>query len=157
MVIIVFMVITIYVYNLRKNSSKVFSLSEQVYPGISLQIRIKKHRGKINGILITLMNKDRLVINDIKAELITGKREFNYYNHNKLPLQIELPVIIDSGNGFETEIPFLSFKEIMSEGDLPFRTFRLVIVTDDGKTYKSHELGFNSKWVIYRPDTGSYN
>ena len=156
-IIIVFIVISVYVYNIRKNTTRTFLLSDQHYPIASLNVWIQKEKGKIESIIIEVKNREKLRIVDIKTELITGKREFNYYDHMQLSNSNPMPVDLSPDKDYKMELPFNSFKELMSEGKHPFRTFRFVVEGDDGKTFKSHELGFNSKWVIYRPDTGSYN
>lgn len=156
-IIIVFIVISVYVYNIRKNTTRTFLLSDQHYPIASLNVWIQKEKGKIESIIIEVKNTEKLRIVNIKTELITGKREFNYYDHRQLSNSYPMPVELPPDKDYKMELPFNSFKELMSEGEHPFRTFRFVVECDGSKTFKSHELGFNSKWVIYRPDTGSYN
>ena len=156
-IIIVFIIISVYVYNIRKNTTRTYLLSDQHYPNASFYIWIKKEKGKIESIIIEVKNSEKLSISDIKAELITGKRDFSYYDYNQLSDTVSLPVDISPNNGYRLELPFNAFKELMSKGEHPFRTFRFVADCKGGRTFKSHELGFNSKWVIYRPDTGTYN
>ena len=96
-------------------------------------------------------------ITSVRAELITGKRVFNYYDISGLCNNLDLPLDLTASNSCKIEIPFTDFKNKMNDGELPFRTFRFVINDDRNNPFKSHELGFNSKWIIYRPDTGSYN
>lgn len=156
-IIIVFIIISVYVYNIRKNTSRTYLLSDQHYPKTSFYIWIKKEKGKIESIIIEVKNSEQLRIYDVRVELITRKRDFSYYDHKQLSDSVSLPVNLSANMNYRLELPFNSFKELLSKGDNPFRTFRFVADCSDGKIFKSHELGFNSKWVIYRPDTGSYN
>ncbi len=156
-IIILFVTVSVYVYNSRKNTIRSFVLSEQIYPGIIYRVWIKKEKGSISSIILDLSCKRNIEINELKVELITLKRTINSYSLNTLAQNTTLPKKVDSGENINIEINFDQFKTLLSEGDLPFRTFRFVILTAQGGIFKSHELGFNKKWIIYRPDSGNYN
>ena len=156
-IIIVIVILSITVYNYKKKQTRQYLLSTQQFPELNLEIKIQKHLGKINAILVVAYPKKDVTLTDIKIELITGKREFNYYSLDHLINNINLPINIVKDKKIEFEIPFESFKSLLADGEYPFRTFRFLITSNINKLYKSHEMGFNKKWVIYRPDTGSYN
>ncbi|MDG2080876.1 MAG: hypothetical protein P8J47_03735 [Bacteroidales bacterium] len=156
-VIILVIVISIYIYNIRKKQSRIFSLSEQNFPSNIFYVKIAKLNGVITSILIEIYALKDMNITSVRAELITGKRVFNYYDISGLCNNLDLPLDLTASHSCKIEIPFTDFKNKMNDGELPFRTFRFVINDDRNNPFKSHELGFNSKWIIYRPDTGSYN
>ena len=156
-VIILVIVISIYIYNIRKKQSRIFSLSEQNFPSNIFYVKIVKLNGVITSILIEIYALKDMNITSVRAELITGKRVFNYYDISGLCNNLDLPLDLTESHSCKIEIPFTDFKKMMNDGELPFRTFRFVINDYRNNPFKSHELGFNSKWIIYRPDTGSYN
>lgn len=157
-VIILLIIVSIYVYNIRKSQTRIFTLSEQIYATNSLYVMILKKSGKIDSVIISVKAVKPITIDEIKVELITGKREFNYYDlRNIVNEETEFPFKTTSDSETKFTIPFNDFKSMLSDGVHPFRTFRFIISSDSNTPFKSHELGFNKKWVIYRPDTGSYN
>lgn len=156
-VIISLVIISIYIYNIRKKQTHDFVLSKQNFPKLTFSVNIQKSQGNTNAILIKAFTTTEITIVEVRVELITASRDFNYYNLNEFIKDMNLPtkIMVDK----ETTIPlaFSEFKSLLADGEHPFRTFRFVLVDDSGKVYKSHELGFNKKWIIYRPDSGSYN
>ena len=96
-------------------------------------------------------------LNDIKIELISAKREFNYYSLESLKSTNSFPTKLEKNTTVEFLILFEEFRTLLMDGEHPFRTFRFIAVSDKGQSYKSHEMGFDKRWVIYRPDSGTYN
>lgn len=157
-VIITLIVISIYVYNIRKQQTRLYVLSIQNYPELIMIVNIKKLASKIEDIVVQIKSKVDIEICDLRVELITSKREFNHYELNSFcNIDNALPIKIVAGSNESFTISFDAFKELLSDGQHPFRTYRFVVYDNNNKPYKSHELGFNKKWVIYRPDSGSYN
>jgi len=157
-VIIALIIVSIYVYNIRKKQSRVFVLSNQDFPDLSLSVNVQKNAVTAESLIVVISTKNNIRINDIKTELITSKREFNYYNLDSLCTEKYIfPVEVISESDITFTIPFDDFKSLLADGEHPFRTFRFVIYSETSKPFKSHELGFNKKWVIYRPDSGNYN
>ncbi len=155
-VIIGLVIISVALYNIRKKKLKIYLLSNQQYPELSLAINIKKEQGDIEAILINIIALKKVELTEIKVELISSKREFNFYSLNTVFDNLKLPMKVEKSENSSFQIPFKDFKSLLVEGEHPFRTFRFVVVGND-KVFKSHELGFNKKWVIYRPDSGNYN
>ncbi len=145
------------VYNYRKKQTRYYLLSVQRFPELIIGIKIKKHQRKINAILINVTAIKEMILKDVKVELISSKREFNYYSLQSLISLNSLPLKLDINSQNEFILPFEEFRSLLMDGEHPFRTFRFLVVSDKKQTYKSHELGFDKKWVIYRPDTGKYN
>ena len=156
-VIAIIMALTITVYNYKKKKIRYYLLSKQQYPELTISVDIKKTEGKISAIIISNTAKVPVEIVDFKVELISKKREFNYYSLQQLLIDNSLPAVLNNAQKFQFEISFDKFKELLMEGELLFRTFRFVTISKNGRSFKSHEMGFNSRWVIYRPDSGNYN
>ncbi len=156
-IIILLVTVSIFVYNIRKKQTRDYILSIQNYPKLNFGINIQKNEGNIAAILLKIYPLSNIRIIDMKIELITADRGFNYYCLESITDNANLPIELIAHKDVITSIPFDKFKSLLTDGEHPFRTFRFVIYDSDQKAYKSHELGFNKKWVIYRPDSGSYN
>ena len=156
-IIAVIMALVVTVYNYKKKQIRYYLLSLQQYPELDLTINIKKTQGKISAIIIEVKGNKLVTLEDVKVELISKKREFNSYSLQKLMEGSTLPSILEKGNELEYIIPFDDFKSLLMDGEFPFSTYRFVVINSLNQPYKSHEMGFNKRWVIYRPDTGNYN
>lgn len=155
--IVVIIILSVTVYNYRKKQTRRYLLSKQRYPEIIIEINIQKHQSKINAILINLTLLKEITLSDIRIELISKKRDFNYYSLLPLIEKSNISGTLEAKSKTEFEISFEKFKTLLMDGEHPFSTFRVVIVSKTKQSFKSHEMGFNKKWVIYRPDSGKYN
>ena len=155
--IAVIMILSFTVYNYRKKQIRYYQLSIQKYPELAISILIQKTQRKISAVIFSLSTIEDMDFSDIKVELISRKREFNYYSLKPIISMSSLPTKLEKNKKIEFPIPFEEFRTLLMDGELPFRTFRFIAVSDKGKSYKSHEMGFDKKWVIYRPDSGKYN
>lgn len=151
------MILSVTVYKYKKKQTRYYLLSKQLYPELIISINIKKHQGKIAAILVNSEAVKDLIITDLRIELISKKREFNYYSLQELAQINNFPLSIKKEGKAEFIVPFEDFRTMLMDGEHPFSTYRFVVVSNAGQSFKSHEMGFNKKWVIYRPDTGSYN
>ncbi len=151
------MILSFTVYNYRKKQIRYYQLSIQKYPELVLSIIIQKTQRKISAVLVKLSSTGEMNLNDIKIELISAKREFNYYSLRSLISTKSLPTKLNKNTKIELLIPFEEFRTLLMDGEHPFRTFRFIAVSDKKQSYKSHEMGFDKRWIIYRPDSGTYN
>ena len=156
-VIIALIIISVFIYNIRKKQSRIYLLSVQNYPDLKLSVNIEKKEGEINAILLNIIPVIDIELKDAKVELISKKREFNYYSLTSYYSDNNAFNTMHANSEEQIKIPFNEFKTLLKDGEHPFRTFRFVVYAKNDKPYKSHELGFNKKWIIYRPDSGSYN
>ncbi len=156
-VIAVIVILAITIYNYRKKQVRYYLLSLQKYPELTFGINIQKTQSKISAISILVAATKNIFLNDIKIELISSKREFNYYSLVPLLESNSFPIELDIMKKKEFFIQFEDFRKLLMDGEYPFRTFRFVVESDKGQKFKSHEMGFDKKWVIYRPDSGTYN
>ncbi len=155
--IAIIVIVSVIVYNYKKQQVRIYLLSEQIYPELRLEVKIKKFKGLTSSILIHVLAFEDTTIKDIQVELISSKREFNSYSLDELISLNQLPIVLKKDTSIEYCVPFESYKALLRDGPHPFRTFRFMILSKNNKPYKSHEMGFNKKWVIYRPDSGNYN
>ncbi len=151
------MALTVTVYNYKKKQIRRYLLSMQQYPEADVSVNIQKTQSKISDIIIKVLANKDIDINDIKVELISKKREFNYYSLASLVENSKFPVTLNKSADIEFVIPFNDFKAKLMDGEHPFSTYRFMVIANQNQSYKSHEMGFNKRWVIYRPDTGNYN
>ena len=156
-IIAVIMALVITVYNFKKKQIRYYLLSLQQYPELSISTNIKKTQGKISNIIINITANKKVILSDVRVELISKNREFNYYSLQQFLELNNFPSKLDVGSKTEFSIPFDEFKALLMDGEFPFSTYRFMVVSDKEHMYKSHEMGFNKRWVIYRPDTGNYN
>lgn len=155
--IAIILILVITVYNYRKKQVRYYLLSLQRYPELVLSIRIQKQKGKISAIFVNLSTTVDIELKDLKIELITVKREFNYYSLKSLLNSDPFPVKLEENSKIKFLVRFKDFRTLLMDGEHPFRTFRFVIISGKDKIFKSHEMGFDKKWVIYRSDSGTYN
>lgn len=144
-------------YQHKRVKIRRFVLSEQWYPSINLQLSLEKKQGKISHVILHITALKSIDINKIKIELINRKREFNYYNLEEKKLIKQAGKNLSNKEFISYKIEYLELKNLLEQGELPFRTFRFVVIDKLGKTYKTHELGLNKKWELMRPDSGNYN
>lgn len=156
-IVAVIVALSITVYNYKKKQIRYYLLSAQQYTELNIEVNIQKHKAKISAILVRLTANKGQVISELKVELISSKREFNYYSLQSIIETSSFPYILEKSDVIEFLMPFEDFRTLLMDGEHPFRTFRFVAVSDKHQSYKSHEMGFDKKWVIYRPDSGSYN
>ncbi len=155
--IAVIMALVITVYNFKKKQIRHYLLSLQQYPELNISVNIQKTQGKISAVIIKISTNKTITLSDLRVELISKKREFNFYSLQQFIKTDSFPVRLDKGAKAEFIIPFDKFKALLMDGEFPFSTYRFMAVSDKEHMYKSHEMGFNKRWVIYRPDTGNYN
>lgn len=96
------------------------------------------------------------VIN-VRVELINKDRSFQYVDLDDILENHKFPVKLSAGESFDFKAPIKDFKTLINRTDIPYKTFRLVIENQNEKKFKSHKLAFNSRGVIFRPDSGKYN
>ena len=144
-----------YLYQTRKAMVKQFPLSEQTYSGCIVKILLKKQHGKVQQIIIRVIARTDLVLENISVELIDKKRDF--YIRDVTADSVELPLAIEKNRYYDLSLPYDEFARHVGNQERPFRTFRFAVETGGQKKYKSHELAFNKSGIIYRPDSGRYN
>jgi hypothetical protein len=156
--IIVFsiLILGVLIWQLRSNTH-FLRLSHQEYPEISLSVLITKKERKIDEFIIRMYAKQEMVADQVKFELISKKRAFDYILSDEIVDTLVFPIKIDGNTTFEAAFSYEKLKDIINSkmGDL--NSFRVAVDFQNNKVYKSHELKFDKFWKIYKADTGRYN
>ncbi|PLW95907.1 MAG: hypothetical protein C0591_10120 [Marinilabiliales bacterium] len=156
--IIVFLILIIGVIIWQLSSNTHFlRLSHQEYPELSLSVLIAKKERKIDEFIIRIYAKKNIVADQIKFELISSKRAFEYILSNEIVDALIFPHKIDKNNTFEAKYAYDKLKNIINSKMSELNSFRIVIELQNKKVCKSHELKFDKFWKIYKADTGRYN
>lgn len=145
------------VWHIRRSKPRPYILSVQRYPELEIQIIVRKQDGKTNDFVVQIYTGIDTQLANIYIELLSAKRESEQVAGGLLSDHIHLPLHIPKKQKIELVYPFLSLKKYLTDQDFAFKTFRVVVMTENQKKIKSHELAFNKNWVIYRPDSGKYN
>ena len=151
------LIISLITYRYKRIKIRQYVLSEQLYPMLVFSLYIEKHLGKIAANILQIKTLDDITIEKICLELIDKRREFHYYDLKEHQLVTDVPMRIKSNHSFQYRIDYKQLTELLEKGGLPFRTFRFVVTDQIGRKYKTHELGLNKKWQLFRPDSGNYN
>ncbi|MEE4259780.1 MAG: hypothetical protein V2I62_08475 [Bacteroidales bacterium] len=144
------------IWQLRSNT-RYLRLSHQLYPEIILDVLISKKERKVDEFIIRIHAKHDVSLRQLKIELITAKREFEYIASDEIEGFLSFPSIVERSNTFDTICPYEELKNLITSKMPHLSSFRVVLELQNNKVYKSHELKFDKFWKIYRSDTGRYN
>lgn len=143
------------VWQVRYGKPRPYWLSHQVFSEIKLWIYVEKKDGKHKFIIIKTEQDKKIKTYPPAVELINASRE---------KLKVTIPVtepriskITENKITIEYKYDFTNFSKVLNNNDFKFSTFRISIENANGQMYKSHELAFNKRWTIFRPDSGKYN
>ncbi len=144
-------------YRHKRIKTRQFLLSEQIYPALTLSVIVEKFQTNITHVVLRIKAIEEVQITGISLELINRKREFNHYDLAKEGL-ITHPLTKFQPKDIQAiKLDYATLKNLLENGDLPFRTFRFVATDKTNRKFKSHELGLNKKWQLLRMDSGNYN
>ncbi|RLD32418.1 MAG: hypothetical protein DRI88_00485 [Bacteroidetes bacterium] len=156
-IVFVILIIGVLIWQLSQSRSRQFTLSKQIFPDLDLLVIIAKKERKIQDVIVRVEAKKELNLLHIRCELISENREFTYIDSSEISESIHLPYRIQKQTGFDAIFPFQGLKEVFADKTSSMNTFRMVVVLEHNKTYKSHELALSKYWKIYKADTGKYN
>ncbi len=156
-IVFVILIIGVLIWQLSQSRSRQFTLSKQIFPDLDLLVIIAKKERKIQDVIVRVEAKKELNLLHIRCELISENREFTYIDSSEISESIHLPYRIQNQTGFDAIFPFQGLKEVFADKTSSMSTFRMVVVLEHHKTYKSHELALSKYWKIYKADTGKYN
>jgi hypothetical protein len=145
------------VWQFRRGKPRPYILSIQYYPELQLRVLVQKQEGKTKDLAVHLQSTQTMGLQDVFVELISKSRNFERVALSRVHTSHEFPLTLKAGQSVTFTYPFDAFKHHLQHNAFSFKTFRLVAEDLNGKKYKSHELAFNKNWVIYRPDTGTFN
>jgi len=156
-ILFVFGLGALYLYQWRKDKMRIFPLSEQHYPELVLTVLIKKQSGEIKSLLLRVLAKKDITVKEILVELIYPGNENFSASLNHLSGENLFPLKITGGNSFDFNLEMKDFKDEITGQSVKFNAFRLIVQNESGKKFKSHRLAFNKRWSVFKPDTGRYN
>jgi len=143
------------VWQVRYGKPRPYWLSHQVFPDLKLWILVEKKDGKHKSLIIKTEQDSNIEIKAPSVELINISRE---------KLKVEIPKInpkiyksSENKMTFEYKYEFANFSKALKNNNFKFSTFKISLENNNGQMYKSHELAFDKRWTIFRPDSGKYN
>ncbi|MCB2209175.1 MAG: hypothetical protein KQH67_12865 [Bacteroidetes bacterium] len=156
--IIVFflLIIGVIIWQFRSNTH-FLRLSNQEYPELSLSVLISKKERKIDQFIVRVNAKQQLSLQQIKFELISPERAFQYISSHEISDTHTFPNEIGSSDIYEATYSYEKLKDIITTRMSNLSSFRMVVELQNNKLYKSHELKFDNLWKIYKADSGRYN
>ena len=142
-------------WQFRISKARPYMLSRQFFPELDLFLLIEKQEGKTKEFIIKIDFKKQTQLIPPVVELIDKNRNYKI---------ISLDTLVNNNAGqpenkssIRFKYSFSEFSQLLKNCGFRFKTFRLVIESKNGQKFKSHELAFNKRWTIYRPDGGKYN
>ena len=145
------------IWQLRRSKARPYVLSTQNYPELQLRVIIQKQEGKTKDFIIQISSGRELILHTVFIELISKSRTFEKVDDGLINENIDFPIALQQRQMAKFVYPFESFKKYLLKSDFKFESFRVIVEDVNNKKYKSHEMAFNKNWVIFRPDTGTYN
>lgn len=143
-------------YFFRTDKQKTLPVSEQLYSDLKLSIGVIKEKNKVSKIWILVdLRNTKVSISGYYAEL-TDKEGNKTEIDLKPILKKNIPDTTDSSK-HKVILDFEQFKDEIKKRNFPLKKFRFIIVSDNNKKYKSHELGLHNWWNLMKLDSGHYN
>ncbi len=138
----------------RKDKKRILPLSQQQYPGFELTLSVGKEKNKIIFILFNTNNsKIQITSKNVFIEFIDKDRKRETNAFDKIIERKSKTVSKFNGVVFS----YSDLKNSLEKIPFPFVSFRFIFVDDKGHKFKTHELAINSRWDLYKPDSGKYN
>lgn len=145
-------------YLFKKDKPSLLPVSEQTYPGLILTILIKKKKRKISEIVLQLKAmKEPLTIGKILLEFTDKNHEKTITDMNSYLNFSNKPLYLLPGEIVQLSLDFGEFIGLLDNTDFPYDRFRIIAASIEGKIFKSHELGYLSRWGLFKKDSGKYN
>jgi hypothetical protein len=148
-------IIGVIIWQLRYGKARPYWLSHQIFPELKLWVFVEKKDGKHKSIIIKTEQGDKTQTYAPTVELINNSRENQIIQSPESEPQISK--ISENKITIEYKYDFNKLSKVLNSTDFNFSTFRFSIKNAKGQMYKSHELAFDKRWTIYRPDSGKYN
>jgi len=156
MIVFGLLITGVIIWQLRSNT-RFLRLSHQYYPELILDVLISKKERKIDKFIIRIHTKQKVPLKQLKIELISAKRSFEYIDLDEISDTVILPDTIKQSTVYDAAYPYEDLKQLITNKMIHLSSFRVVVVLQNNKLYKSHELKFDKFWKIFRSDTGRYN
>lgn len=144
-------------YQWRRTRVSDLLLSGQNYSGTTIDVFVKKEKTKITLIYIQFSSPTPQEILSCSVDLINKKREILNVKGIDIDPQMKPRKKKNESDKIIFLFDFETFKEYITRLGFKFSTFRMVVETENGKRFKSHELALNKNWTVFKPDSGRYN
>lgn len=155
-IVFVILIVGVIIWQFRSNTH-FLRLSNQEYPELSLSVLISKKERKIDKFIVRVYAKQQLDLQQIKFELISSGRAFQYISSHEISVAPTLPHEIGRAETYEATYSYEKIKDIITTRMSNLSSFRMVVELQNNKVFKSHELKFDNLWKIYKADSGRYN
>jgi len=142
----------------RKDREMLLPITEQAYPQLIMAIFIKKEQRKITEIIIQLKALKRpLQISDFHVELTNERHDKEVVDIKPIMGIANETIDLQPAQSFRFSIPFRVFETLLSNQPESYDRFRFVVVTSENKKFKSYALALNTRWGLFKQDSGRYN
>jgi hypothetical protein len=142
----------------RKNKEMLLPITEQAYPQLIMAIFIKKEQRKITEIILQLKTlKSPLQISDFHIELTNERHDRKAVDIKPIMGMTDETIDFQPAQSLRFSIPFREFETFLSNQPESYDRFRFVVVTSKNKKFKSYALALNTRWGLFKQDSGRYN
>ncbi len=142
----------------RKDKEMLLPITEQAYPQLIMAIFIKKEQRKITEIILQLKTlKSPLQIRDFNIELTNERHDKEVVDIKPIMGIANETIDLRPAQSFRFSIPFRVFETFLSNQPGSYDRFRFVVVTSENKKFKSYALALNTRWGLFKQDSGRYN
>ncbi len=157
-VIFGFGIVFVTMFMFRKDKEIMLPITEQAFPQLVMAIFIKKEKRKITEIILQFSPpKKALQICDFHLELTNERHEKETVDLKPLMEITAKAVELRAAQSSRFTIPFRAFETLLSNQGGPYDRFRFVAVTPENIKFKSFTLGLNTRWGLFKQDSGRYN
>ncbi len=145
-------------YLFRKDKKRILPISEQSYSQLIISIYIKKEKSTITEIILELRPKNKAIpISNFYLELTNENHDSETVDIKPLLTTVEKEVTLQPGNIYQFPLLTQPFKIFLGNQNSAYDRFRFVVATPDNKKFKTHTLRMNTRWGLFKTDSGKYN
>ncbi len=145
-------------YLFKKDRKRDLPISEQPYPQIIMTVFIKKEKGKLSEIILQLRSlKNVLHIRYFHLELTNEQHEKETIDLKPILEIVDETIDLKPAQPMRFSFSSTTFVKLLSSHSDTYDRFRFVVATPENKKFKSHTLGLNKRWGLFKQDSGWYN
>ncbi len=146
------------IFLFRKDKEMLLPITRQIFPQLVMTVFIKKEKRKITEIILQFSQSKKAVqICDFHLELTNEYHEIETVDIKPLMEITDETVELQAMQSSRFTIPFRTFETLLSNQRVSYDRFRFVAVTPENKKFKSYTLGLNTRWGLFKQDSGKYN
>ncbi len=142
----------------RKDKEMLLPITEQAYPQLIMAVLIKKENRQVTEIILQLKTlKKTLQVSGFHLELTNEHHDKETVDIKPIMEMANETLELQAGQSFRYSIPFRSLETLLSNQPESYDRFRFVVVTSENKKFKSYALALNTRWGLFKQDSGRYN